>query len=272
MELSTVSKGLKDHYEEAMSLGFKPYQFVMIGLQGSQNYNLDIPGSDIDTKFVLAPTFKEIAMNKKPVSTTHVRANDEHTDLKDIRLMLQTFKKQNMNFVELLFTQYSIISPLYQEQWNRLMREREVIARYSPYQAVKTMKGIAMEKYHAMEHEYPSKLEVLAKYGYDPKQLHHLLRVKDFLARYIGGEESYQDCLRPRDRELLLDVKRGRITHDSARIMADAAIANVTEMADAFTSTHECTCDPYAEELIDDVQYEIMKIAVGQEFNNASIF
>lgn len=263
-----VSRSLVEHKEEVMPM-FKPWQFVMIGLQGSQNYGLEVEGSDVDTKFVLAPTFEEIAMNRKPVSTTHVRANDEHTDLKDIRLMLQTFKKQNMNFVELLFTQYSIVNPLYQEQWNRLVREREVIARYSPYQAVKTMKGIAMEKYHAMEHEYPSKLEVLAKYGYDPKQLHHLLRVLDFLDRYIKGE-SYEDCLRPRPADLkyLKKVKMGCHNLENARAIAAAAIKTVTDIADGYTSTHECTCDPCAGDLIDDVQYQIMKIAVEEELGH----
>ena len=259
----TVMQRVIEHLREVRPQ-FQPQQFVMIGLQGSQNYGLQIENSDVDTKFVLAPTFKEIAMNKKPVSTTHIRANEEHTDLKDVRLMLQTFKKQNMNFVELLFTNYLVINDLYQEQWSRLVREREVIARYSPYQAVKTMKGIAMEKYHAMEHEYPSKLEVLAKYSYDPKQLHHLLRVREFLEHYIAGE-SYESCLRPRDPEYLKSVKKGLYNLDLARDVADATIKSVTETADAFTSAHECTCNPYAEELIDDVQYEIMKIAVEQE-------
>lgn len=264
MHKTDILWNLQAHKDEVMPM-FKDYQFVMIGLQGSQNYGLDINGvSDIDTKFVLAPTFKEIAMNRKPVSTTHVRSNEEHTDLKDIRLLLQTLKKQNMNFVELLFTEYSLVNPLYQEQWSRLVREREVIARYSPYAAVKTMKGIAMEKYHAMEHPYPSKLEILAKYGYDGKQLHHLLRVEDFLRRYIAGED-YESCLRPVDPEYLINVKRGVYELDKAREVAAAAIKRVTDIADTYTSTHEPTYNPIAEELIDDVQYQIMKIAVEQE-------
>lgn len=264
MNKTDILWNLQAHKDEVMPM-FKDYQFVMIGLQGSQNYGLDIDGvSDIDTKFVLAPTFKEIAMNRKPVSTTHVRPNEEHTDLKDIRLLLQTLKKQNMNFVELLFTEYSLVNPLYQEQWSRLVREREVIARYSPYAAVKTMKGIAMEKYHAMEHPYPSKLEILAKYGYDPKQLHHLLRVEDFLGRYIAGED-YESCLRPVVSEYLISVKRGVYELDKAREVAAAAIKRVTDIADVYTSTHEPTYNPIADELIDDVQYQIMKIAVEQE-------
>lgn len=264
MHKTSILWNLEAHKNEVMPM-FQPDQFVMIGLQGSQNYGLDIDGiSDIDTKFVLAPTFKEIAMNRKPVSTTHIRANEEHTDLKDIRLMLQTFKKQNMNFVELLFTEYKLVNPLYAEQWERLVREREAIAHYSPYTAVKTMKGIAMEKYHAMEHQYPSKLEILYKYGYDGKQLHHLLRVLDFLERYIAGE-SYESCLRPLDPEYLKSVKQFYYKLDEARSVAKNAITKVNKIVDNFTSTHECTYDSNAANLIDDVQYNIMKIAVEQE-------
>ena len=74
MAEQTVMQRVIDHLREVRPQ-FQPQQFVMIGLQGSQNYGLQIENSDVDTKFVLAPTFKEIAMNKKPVSTTHIRAN-----------------------------------------------------------------------------------------------------------------------------------------------------------------------------------------------------
>ena len=95
-----------EHYEEALHY-FDNNKIVGIFLQGSQNYGLDYEESDIDTKLIVVPTFKDIAMNKQPVSTTHFRANDEHTDFKDIRLYMQTFRKQNLNFLEILFTKYS---------------------------------------------------------------------------------------------------------------------------------------------------------------------
>lgn len=178
--------------------------------------------------------------------------------------MLQTFRKQNLNFVEILFTQYKWEHPLYQEEWQRLVREREAIARYCPYQAVKTMKGIAMEKYHAMEHKYPSKVEVLAKYGYDPKQLHHLLRVEEYLHRYIDGE-SYEKCLRPRDPDFLKSVKQGYFTLDQARVVASAAINDILNTTEDYCSKASKEVDPNVDELLDDVQRNIMKTAMLEE-------
>lgn len=259
----TVIERIHDHLEESYQY-FPQSRVVGIFLQGSQNYGLDVEGSDVDTKLIVAPTFEEIAFNRKPHSTTHVRANDEHTDFKDIRLMMGCFRKQNLNFVEVLFTQYKWENPLYQEQWDRLVRERERIAHYSPYSAVKTMKGIALEKFHAMEHEYPSKLAILAKYGYDPKQLHHLLRVEEYLRRYINGE-SYEDCLKSKEPDFLKSVKMGVYSLEEARQSAVATLDNVVLMADTFCEKTSKEFDPYVEELLNDVQYKIMKIAIEEE-------
>ena len=186
-----IMERVRQHFVEALKY-FPEDRIVCIALQGSQNYDLDLPTSDVDTKLIVVPTFEDIALNKKPVSTTHVRDNDEHIDFKDIRLYVECFKKQNLNFLEILFTDYFIINPLYEKQWNRLIEAREQIARMNPYRAVKSMKGIALEKFHAMEHPYPTKLDLIEKYGYDGKQVHHLIRVDDYLTRYIKGE-SYKD-------------------------------------------------------------------------------
>ena len=105
----TVQDRVIDHLFEAEQY-FASDRIVGIFLQGSQNYGLELPTSDVDTKLIVTPSFEEIAMNKKPHSTTHVRANEEHIDFKDIRLYMETFKKQNLNFLEILFTPYKSIN------------------------------------------------------------------------------------------------------------------------------------------------------------------
>ena len=258
-----IMSRLREHYDESLKY-FKEEQIVGCFLQGSQNYGLDYEGSDIDTKLIVVPDFKDICLNKKPVSTTHVRANDEHTDWKDVRLYMETFRKQNLNFLEILFTDFYIINPMYAEQWNRLVQCREQIARMNPFRAVKSMKGIAMEKYHAMEHEYPSKVDVLAEWGYDPKQLHHLLRVEEYLGRYIAGD-SYVSCLKPHNPKYLILVKVGYYNLEDARVIAKTAIDNVIRIADAFCSQTSDEEDETMRELLEDVSYQIMRIAVEKE-------
>lgn len=259
----SVQERVNEHLQEAL-LDFPESRVVGIFLQGSQNYGLEVEGSDVDTKLIVAPTFREIAFAKSPISTTHIRANEEHIDYKDVRLMLQTFRKQNLNFVEVLFTQYKWENPLYQTQWERLVREREAVAHYSPYRAVKTMKGIALEKYHAMEHRYPSKLAILDQYGYDPKQVSHLVRVHDFIVAYVNGL-PYQECLHPIHKDFILDIKLGKYDLDEARKIAIEYLNDILEIADCFCAQIGDGFDADIEELLNDVQYKIMEIAIKEE-------
>lgn len=113
--MTDVMSRVHDHLDESLQR-FDESRIVGIFLQGSQNYGLETPKSDVDTKLIVTPTFDEVVLNKKPISTTHVRANNEHTDLKDIRLMLATFRKQNLNFIEILFTPYAWVNPLFESE------------------------------------------------------------------------------------------------------------------------------------------------------------
>ena len=259
----TIMDRVEDHLKESLEF-FPENKIVGIFLQGSQNYQLDTPESDVDTKLIVVPSFKDIAMNAKPVSTTHIRANSEHTDWKDIRLYEACFRKQNLNFVEILFTPFSIVNPLYEEQWNRLIENREGIVRMNPYRAVRSMMGIALEKWHAMEHHYPSKMPLIKKYGYDGKQLSHLLRINEFLERYIAGE-PYEKCIIAINKEPILKAKRNEFSLEEAREIGSQVISHIKNITEDFCTKTPQVEDKYCVELLDDVTYEIMKIAVKKE-------
>ena len=261
-----IMKRVQDHYDEALQY-FPEEQIVGVFLQGSQNYELDHEGSDVDTKLIVVPSFRDICLNKKPVSTTHIRVNDEHTDWKDIRLYMETFRKQNLNFLEILFTDFYIINPMYKEEWDRLVAAREFITRMNVHRAVKSMKGIAMEKFHAMEHRYPTKADIIDKYGYDGKQVSHLIRVYDYLRRYIAGE-SYEDCLRPSPDLVprIMDYKMlDRISLEEARAEALHYKVLVEDLSDKFCDGKEDYEVPWVRDLLEDVSYNIMKISVEKE-------
>lgn len=265
LRAALIMKRVQEHYDEALQY-FPEEQIVGVFLQGSQNYELDYEGSDVDTKLIVVPSFKDICLNKKPVSTTHVRANDEHTDWKDIRLYMETFRKQNLNFLEILFTDFYIINPMYKEEWNRLIEAREFIARMNPHRAVKSMKGIAMEKYHAMEHRYPAKIDIIDKYGYDGKQVSHLDRVDDYLERYIFGT-PYVDCLIPTSerKPRMMDYKLQRVPLDVARVEAKQILDHVVFTADYFCERVPDQEEAWVRELLEDVSYNIMRISVERE-------
>ena len=90
---------VEKHYEEAVEL-LGEGRVVGVFYQGSGNYGLDYAGSDVDTKCLVIPTLDELARGDQPTSITHVRENDEHIDLKDVRILFQVFLKHNINFIE----------------------------------------------------------------------------------------------------------------------------------------------------------------------------
>lgn len=254
-----------EHFQEAKTL-IPEQHIVLLALQGSQNYGLDYDGSDIDTKCIVTPTFKDIALARKPMSTTHVRANDEHIDMKDIRLYLETFRKQNLNFLEILWTPYFVTNGYYSHIWSKLVSNRERIARYYPYRAIKSMKGVALEKFHALKHPYPSKVNIIQKYGYDGKQLSHLLRVEDFIAKYVCGA-PYSECLVSQQHDLLIELKeQGAVDLPTAETMAASSLSNIEAICDEFEkSIDKDWYDKEIDALFDEVSYEIMKISVEME-------
>lgn len=262
-----ISQKMKEHLQEAKET-LKDRPIVVLACQGSQNYGLDYEDSDFDTKCITVPTFKEIALNKKALSTTHIRENNEHIDLKDIRLYIQTFRKQNLNFLEILFTPY-YVCPMnnftnFYNEWGKLINNREKIAHMNPLRGFSSMKGIAAEKYHALEHHYPSRMHMIEKFGYDPKQLHHLLRIDEFMKRFYNGE-SYEDCLISDYPDYLIDIKKGLFDLDKARDIANTTMTEIENLYNKAKNTLNNKEDKEMVELLEDVSYNIMKRSIQNE-------
>lgn len=254
---------VNEHLIESLEY-FNQNQIAFIALQGSQNYGLETETSDVDTKLILLPSLNNLVFNHQAISTTHVRANNEHTDWKDLRLMFQTFRKQNLNFVEVLYSPWIITNQDYVEELRPLFENRDLIGHYCPTKAVQTMKGIAMTKYQAMEKQTPAHAADMEKYGYCPKELHHLMRITTFMKAYINGCD-YATCLQPSNTGYLKFVKQGGLNLDEARKLADIYFTEVTTICDNYINTHEMVYLPEGEELLNDVQSDVMKKAIRKE-------
>ena len=259
----TTMDRVMEHYQDALKR-FPENRIVGCFLQGSQNYGLETSHSDVDTKLIVVPTFEDLAFNKQPVSTTFIRENQEHTDDKDIRLYIETFRKQNLNFLEILFTDYKIVNPLYEKEWNKLVEHREEIAHYDYLRAVTSMRGIAMNKFVALKKDLPSTHDDIQKYGYCLKQLHHLVRILEYLSRYTQGE-SYEACLRPHDPEFLKSLKTNPIDLQIAEDMAKVAMNNIDGIYERTKMAYDFNPNKEVDKILNEVQYNIMKIAIEEE-------
>ena len=256
-----IAQGLMRHIEEFEKCYPNLEMFVLV-LQGSQNYGLDLYTeeykSDIDTKVLVIPSLEDVVMNKKSISTTHICPNNEHIDIKDIRLYFDNFKKQNINFVEILFSNYYIINPKYQDLWDELIKNRENIAHYNYNQTLRCIAGMSMEKKKALCHPYPTIKEKIDKYGYDGKQLHHIIRMNDFIYAYTHNK-LYKECLTylPH-KELMMEAKLNKFSLEKALELAEFFDNQTKEMKDFYLKEPE-EINQDALNTLNKVQYEVIK-------------
>ena len=177
-------------------------------LQGSQNYNMDDKESDVDTKSLVVPNFRQLVLGAKRESKTLVMPNDEHADVKDVQEMMLCWRKQNVNFVEVLYTPYYYDNEDYAWFMNALRAMRDDVSHYSRWYTLMATCGHMTEKYEKLHRGGVARADVVAKFGYDPKQLCHQLRLREFMEHYFA-DYDYKDCLKPNDAEYLRSVKRG---------------------------------------------------------------
>ena len=259
-----IRKRLISDYHLIESMG---YTVLGVFLQGSQNYGLDYEGSDIDTKAIIIPSFNDIILNKKPVSHTHILPSNEHVDLKDIRLMHDCFRKQNINFLEILFTQYRMMNPKFYDLYQPMFINAEEIANYNNYAKLNCLCGMIYEKAKAMEHPYPTLIDKIEKYGYDPKQLHHIVRCSIFISDHFGNDRPFGDCLWANDytRSQLIDIKKGSKTLEEARLIRDHHVSFAKWFHDDYFSRYELQLNKEAEEIMNNCLHDVIAANLKDE-------
>lgn len=271
-----IMKRVQEHYDYLQSLG---YEVVCVCLQGSQNYGLDEYSdeymSDIDTKAIILPPLDDFIAASPPVSKVVIMDNNEHAEVKDIRVMFEMFKKANISYIELLFTDFKIINPEWAEFIEPLFANRELISSYNRNQFLRCIAGMAYEKRKALCHPYPTIKDKIDKYGYDGKQLHHIARLYEFLTRFNNGE-SIENCFKSNNREELMMYKKqmnadGSVlsAEDAAKI-ADELVSRITALKDYMIDHYHIKVKPTAIEILDEIKYNIIKEMLRRELNEKS--
>ena len=182
--MKKVSKDIEAKYD---------CEVLFVGLYGSQNYNLADEQSDIDLKVIILPKLKDIVARKK-ISTT-IDTELGQVDVKDLLTYYEVVKKGNFNFLEPFYSDYKI-------------GDKELINLFLDLKVnPKSILGAMLEKEKALDHEYPSKTEEFKKWGFDPKQLHHIVRLLHVLVVNNGCPFIWHLGY---SQEFLMDLKRNR--------------------------------------------------------------
>ena len=214
-----------DSLERVKKLG---YTVLFVANYGSHNYNLDIDDedyvSDVDTKAIILPTLRDLVNNSKPISTTLVTRAGQ-CDVKDIRAFVPTLLKANVQFLETLQAQTCWINPDYEKEFNWFIDHLEELIAGSKPQLLKSIYGMCLEKRKAMTHPFPSIKWKIDEWGYDGKQVHHILRLSDILTRYFEFNKSFEDSIwydtDDIRRWFLIQVKKNEFPLEQALKVAD---------------------------------------------------
>ena len=200
-----IERAIKEHKQVILSYGIKEENLLGVFLYGSQNYGTATENSDVDTKAIVIPTFDELVF-ERPLSKTLHLSNGEVCEVKDIREMVNNFRKQNINFIELLYTEYKWINPKYIDIWNKyFVEQREKISHYDRNKCV-----------HSISHQA---LHTIKQNRNDGKKISNGFRLKEFLSLYTCGFE-YADCLVPigKFKEKIMNLKTGKLVYTEEEI------------------------------------------------------
>lgn len=253
-----VNKRVIEHRLELQRLG---HDYFFVALQGSWNYGLGYEGSDVDTKALILPSLRDVVRNKEPISTTHIMENNEHLDLKDARIMFKNFWKQNINFLEILFSEYVSINPVYLNEYFELTEMAEDIAHYDERKALNCMCGMAFEKLHALEHPYPTIIDKIEKYGYDGKQMHHIMRMENFMDAYTKGR-TYSECLISFDvfsKEQLMKAKRNEYSLETARETSKMVCDRMEQRKEFYLNMNPVSINTSTKEAAEEILYSVFE-------------
>jgi len=278
MNKEDILARVKEHYDYLIAAN---YDVVFTALQGSQNYELDEYTSeywsDIDTKSIILPCLDDFIMARAPVSAVKILDNEEHAEIKDIRIMFEMFKKENISYIELLYSDYIIFNPKYEKMIKPIFQHRDQIVAAHPAQFLKCIAGMAYEKNKALCHPYPGIIDKIEKYGYDGKQLSHCARLLLFISSLSNGEtvvEAYKPAAAYK--QILMNYKKqldengNPLSAQEAKIRCEDYMTRVKEIKDNLINKYNFTENTKMWIFLDEIKATILKFKITEEVLNGN--
>jgi predicted nucleotidyltransferase len=202
-----IKEALKYHFDNLIAAGYKKEEILGVFVYGSQNYNFAHDGSDVDTKAIILPTWERL-VHGPVLSKEHHWENGEHCEVKDIQEFARMLYKQNVNFLEVLYTDYALVNSEFKSLWEtNILSLRDKIVRYDVNAGVKSICGQALNTIK----------QAMGMLDSDPvqagKKYANSVRLMIYLKDYQRGA-YYKDAitLSGLDKQILLPYKTGEMS------------------------------------------------------------
>lgn len=211
--MTNVQERLAAHYKKACE-HYAEDNILGVFLYGSWNYGTNLPDSDVDTKCILIPDLYHLAI--KPYEVKHLDVDGEVCECMTIQHMVDNWKKQNINFLEILYTGYYIVNPKFIPEWFDFIAEwREALAHYDVKKAILSMGNQALHTYK----QNPT----------DFKKQMNTIRIYRSLVRLINNH-NYWYCIHSQENEAQ-ELRRIRVEGADPMVMS-GVITRLGEIID----------------------------------------
>jgi len=218
--MSNVITAIEVHRDILLNdLNYSPKSILGVFCYGSQNYGLANKNSDVDTVAIYLPTFEEMCLCKERLSKEFHLPNGEHIVIKDIREYSDMLSKQNINFLETLYTQFYWLNDEYAQIFTELFINKRDI--YSSLNIKKMYTSIAGQIIHTVKQD-PA----------DNKKLSNGYRLL-YLLENFEKTHDYESSLSPigKEHDFLWNLKYNKSSYtekeklDMAYAIIDKALA-----------------------------------------------
>ena len=198
MDKENIINRLHEHLAEAGKF-YNKDRILGIFLCGPQNYGTATSADRINSKVIILPTFSDFCLISEKISKKVSLSNGDLIHIIDIRLYREALLKQNLTFLETLYTEYRIIDHNYLNLfYSYLIDNRESISHYNRERILFSVTSQINN--------------ILSQNPYDCINLYNAQRLYYFIDNYFKGF-PYQECLQlTKDkREKLISIKIGNI-------------------------------------------------------------
>lgn len=263
MDDKMILANLTDKYNLLVRKG---YEVIGVFLYGSQNYGIATDKSDIDVRAIVLPSLRDFILGKELANETIVCDNNEHIEVKDIRLMHNIYVKQSVPYLEILFTKYYILNPIYSHLYQPILSNRDAIARYDEVRALKNMAYMMQARLQRMTHERPGNKDFIDECGYDYKEFVNIIREYDLMKKY-ARRYDFAHCLDATDKAELLSIKENpsKYSPELAEFLSTNLVEQGFNVFNNFVATNKCELNSDIPKLLNDVTYKIITTYLKQE-------
>lgn len=220
--------------------------------------------SDVDTRTIIIPSLEDLVQRKN--TSEIVEISNGLSDIKDIKTMFNQFYKSNPAYLELLISDYMVFSPFFKSEFEELVENADLIASRDKKALVYASYGIMTNKMSALANHSGTNKEEIAKYGYNSKNTSHVLRVNEFIHRFLSGE-NFKSSLNAKNYDCYEEILSIRNREYDFKEVQKICKKAYQETALLCEKQYEKP-DQNIEKMLNDIAYRVIKLNLSVELND----